>query len=90
MLLPHKIKIKALHIQWDRKQQLSNALHRQQVMSNSLQQGRQATVRTMTGTFKVKALGPTVELAELPLAKARRPIATALLSLAREAVAAPA
>jgi hypothetical protein len=50
----------------------------------TLQQGRQATVRTMTGTFKVKALGPTVELAELPLAKARRPIATALLSLARD------
>jgi hypothetical protein len=49
-----------------------------------LKQGQQATVRTMTGTFKVKALGPTVALAELPLSKARRPIATALLSLARD------
>jgi hypothetical protein len=33
----------------------------------------------------VKALGPTVSLAELPLAKARKPIATALVSLARDA-----
>src|SRR4051794_41941624 len=38
----------------------------------------------MTGVFKVKALGPTVDLAELPLAKARRPIVTALVSLARD------
>jgi hypothetical protein len=38
----------------------------------------------MTGDFKVKALGPTVDLAELPLAKARKPIVTALVSLARD------
>ena len=45
---------------------------------------RQATVRTMTGTFKVKALGPTVSLAELPPAKARKSIAAALVELARD------
>jgi hypothetical protein len=50
----------------------------------SLKQGQQATLKTMTGTFKVKALGPTVALAEVPLAKTRRPIATALVSLARD------
>ena len=50
----------------------------------TLQDGGQATLRTMTGTFKVKALGPTVSLAELPLAKARKPIATALVALARD------
>jgi hypothetical protein len=50
----------------------------------TLKQGRQATVRTMTGTFKVKPLGPTVALAELPLSKARRSIATALDELARD------
>ena len=38
----------------------------------------------MTGVFKVKALGPTVDLAELPLAKAHKPIVTALVSLARD------
>jgi hypothetical protein len=32
----------------------------------------------------VKAIGPTVSLAELPLAKARKSIATALVSLARD------
>jgi hypothetical protein len=50
----------------------------------TLKAGQQATVRTMTGTFKVKAIGPTVSLAELPLAKARKSIATALVSLARD------
>jgi hypothetical protein len=50
----------------------------------TLRNGQQATLRTMTGVFKVKALGPTVALAELPLAKARKPIATALVSLARD------
>jgi len=50
----------------------------------ALKNGRQATLRTMTGMFKVKALGPTVDLAELPLAKARKPIVTALVSLARD------
>jgi len=50
----------------------------------TLKNGRQATMRTMTGVFKVKALGPTVDLAELPLAKARKPIVTALVSLARD------
>jgi hypothetical protein len=50
----------------------------------TLKNGRQATLRTMTGVFKVKALGPTVDLAELPLAKARKPIVTALVSLARD------
>jgi hypothetical protein len=50
----------------------------------TLRNGQQATMRTMTGVFKVKALGPTVDLAELPLAKARRPIVTALISLARD------
>jgi len=50
----------------------------------TLKNGRQATVRTMTSVFKVKALGPTVDLAELPLAKARKPIVTALVSLARD------
>jgi hypothetical protein len=38
----------------------------------------------MTGVFKVRALGPTVTLAELPLEKARKPIVTALVSLARD------
>jgi hypothetical protein len=50
----------------------------------TLKNGRQATLRTMTGVFKVKALGPTVDLAELPLAKARKPIVTTLVSLARD------
>jgi hypothetical protein len=50
----------------------------------TLKNGQQTTVRTMTGVFKVKALGPTVDLAELPLAKARKPIVTALVSLARD------
>jgi hypothetical protein len=50
----------------------------------TLKSGQQATVRTMTGTFEVKAIGPTVSLAELPLAKARKSIATALVSLARD------
>jgi hypothetical protein len=50
----------------------------------TLKAGKQARLRTMTGVFKVKALGPTVSLAELPLAKARKPIATALVSLARD------
>jgi hypothetical protein len=50
----------------------------------SLATGQQATVRTMTGVFKVKALGPTMSLAELPLAQAAKPVATALVALARE------
>jgi hypothetical protein len=50
----------------------------------TLKNGRQATLRTMTGVFKVKTLGPSVDLAELPLAKARKPIVTALVSLARD------
>src|SRR5262249_9086938 len=50
----------------------------------SLKLGKQVTLRTMTGVFKVKALGPTVDLAELPFAKARKPIVTALISLARD------
>jgi hypothetical protein len=50
----------------------------------TLKNGQEATVRTMTGVFKIKALGPTVDLAELPLAKARKPIVTALVSLARD------
>ena len=50
----------------------------------TLTSGKQATLRTMTGVFKVTALGPTVDLAELPLAKARKPIQTALISLARD------
>jgi hypothetical protein len=50
----------------------------------TLADGREATLRTMTGVFKVTALGPTVDLAELPLAKARKPIVTALVSLARD------
>jgi hypothetical protein len=50
----------------------------------TLKQGQQVTVLTMTGIFKVKALGPTVALAELPLTKARKPIVTALISLARD------
>jgi len=50
----------------------------------ALKGGQQTTVRTMTGVFKVKALGPTVDLAELPLAKAHKPIVTALVSLARD------
>ena len=50
----------------------------------TLKPGKQTTLRTMTGVFKVRALGPTVSLAELPLAKARKPIATALVSLARD------
>jgi hypothetical protein len=49
----------------------------------TLKNGAKATLRTMTGTFKVKVLGPTVELAEIPLSKARKPIANALVSLAR-------
>jgi hypothetical protein len=50
----------------------------------TLKTGKQTTVRTMTGTFKIKAVGPTIALAELPLSKARKPIATALVSLARD------
>jgi hypothetical protein len=50
----------------------------------TLRNGQKATLRTMTGVFKVKALGPTVDLAELPLAKAHKPIVTALVSLARD------
>jgi hypothetical protein len=50
----------------------------------SLGTGQQATVRTMTGVFKVKALGPTMSLAELPLAQAAKPVATALVALARD------
>jgi hypothetical protein len=50
----------------------------------TLKNGREAKLRTMTGVFKVKALGPTVDLAEVPLAKARKPIVTALVSLARD------
>ena len=50
----------------------------------TLKNRQQATLRTMTGVFKVKALGPTVDLAELPLAKAHKPIVTALVSLARD------
>jgi hypothetical protein len=51
----------------------------------ALARGQTATVPTMTGTFRVKAVGATIPLAELPLAKARQPIATALVSLARDA-----
>jgi hypothetical protein len=50
----------------------------------TLENGQQASLRTMTGVFKVKAIGPTVALAELPLSKARKPIVTALISLARD------
>jgi len=50
----------------------------------SLKPGKQVTLRTMTGVFKVKALGPTVDLAELPFAKAKKPIVTALISMARD------
>jgi hypothetical protein len=50
----------------------------------TLKNGQQASLRTMTGVFKVKAIGPTVALAELPLSKARTPIRTALISLARD------
>ncbi|HEX6490775.1 MAG TPA: hypothetical protein VF002_05330 [Gaiellaceae bacterium] len=46
--------------------------------------GQQASVRTMTGSYKVRALGPTLSLAELPLAVAAKPIATALVALARD------
>src|SRR5437868_5444918 len=35
--------------------------------------GAKKKVRTMTGTFTVKVLAPTVELAEIPLAKAKKP-----------------
>jgi hypothetical protein len=50
----------------------------------SLKDKQQATVRTMTGTFKVKALAPTVSLAELPVSKVRKSIATALVDIARD------
>jgi hypothetical protein len=50
----------------------------------ALKPGKLVTLRTMTGVFKVKALGPTVDLAELPFSKARTPIVTALISLARD------
>jgi hypothetical protein len=50
----------------------------------TLRDGQQARLRTMTGVFKVKAVGPTVALAELPLSKAHKPIVTALVSLARD------
>jgi hypothetical protein len=49
----------------------------------TLPDGAKKKLRTMTGTFTVKVLAPTVALAEIPLAKARKPIATALVSLAR-------
>ncbi len=50
----------------------------------TLKDDQQATVRTMTGTFKVKVLAPTVSLAELPLSKVRKSIATALDGIARD------
>jgi hypothetical protein len=49
----------------------------------TLPDGAKKKLRTMTGTFTVKVLAPTVALAEIPLAKATKPIATALVSLAR-------
>jgi hypothetical protein len=49
----------------------------------TLANGKKAKLRTMTGTFTVKVLAPTVDLAAIPLSKARKPIATALVSLAR-------
>jgi hypothetical protein len=49
----------------------------------SLKSGAKAKLQTMTGTFTVKTLGPTVTLAEVPLARTQRAISTALISLAR-------
>jgi hypothetical protein len=51
----------------------------------ALKDGAKQRLRTMTGTFTIKVLGPTVSLAEIPLAKAARPIAVVLTSLARSA-----
>jgi hypothetical protein len=51
----------------------------------TLPDGAKATLKTMTGTFTVKVLGPSVTLAEIPISSAQKPIATALVALARSA-----
>jgi hypothetical protein len=48
-----------------------------------LPEGRWVTVRTMLGTYKVRALEPTVQLGALPLGLARAPVSNALKELAR-------
>jgi hypothetical protein len=45
---------------------------------------RVVTVRTRTGTFKVRALGPTVPLSAFPFAQARPAIRAALIDNARD------
>ena len=46
--------------------------------------GRKRTVRTMLGTYKVRAYGSALPLAQLPLSTARPAISAALVALARE------
>jgi hypothetical protein len=47
--------------------------------------GRVVKVRTMVGTYKVKAFGTAIPLGALPLARARPAIVAALVALRREA-----
>ena len=49
----------------------------------SLPTGRRVTLRTMTGRYAVRALGPAKPLASVPLAQARPAIAAALRRFAR-------
>ena len=49
-----------------------------------LPRGKSMTVRTMLGKYKVKALGPTLPLGQLPLGRVRAAIASAIVSLERE------
>jgi len=49
-----------------------------------LPQGRWVSVRTMLGTYEVRAVEPTVPLAALPLEMARVPVSVALKGLARD------
>jgi hypothetical protein len=49
-----------------------------------LQTGQTAVVRTMLGTYRVHAVGQTMPLASIPLAKARASVATAVVSLRRD------
>ena len=50
----------------------------------AIPQGRWVKVRSMLGTYQVRALGPAVALGTVPLRLARKAIASALKSLARD------
>ncbi len=47
--------------------------------------GRRVKMRTMVGTYKVRAFGPVIPLGALPLSRARPAIVAALVGLRREA-----